>query len=42
MEGAAAARGRLMQSITYDEMAAILHEMATVADHAAETGARHE
>ena len=32
MEGAAAARGRLMQSTTYDEMAIILQEMAAVAD----------
>ena len=32
MEGAAAARGRLMQAATYDEMASILREM----------GERHE
>ena len=32
VEGAAAARGRLMQAATYEEMAAILREM----------GARHE
>lgn len=30
IEGAAAARGRLMQAATYDEMAAILYEMAAV------------
>jgi tRNA-dihydrouridine synthase len=35
MEGAAAARGRLMQSTTYEEMADILAGMAAVADSAA-------
>jgi tRNA-dihydrouridine synthase B len=42
MEGAAAARGRLMQSTTYEEMADILAGMAAVADSAAADSATAE
>ncbi len=42
MEGAASARGRLMQSTTYEEMADILAGMAAVADSAAADSAAAE